>query len=269
MSACKTNPRFVQVELASVMEYDFDSGTVVGVSERSPDKSSPNDDSAIVVQCPNGAVVMVVADGVGGYPQGFEASRILIESIEELVCNIDPNNHDLRPAILDGIEAANLAILKLDSGAATTAVVAEIHNQVVRVYNVGDSMALVLRKSGSVKWKSISHSPVGYGIESGLLDERMAMSHHERHIVSNVVGSIDMCIEIGPPRRLIGRDTVLLASDGLFDNLHLPEIQELATVGQPKERVEAMLQLAQSRMKYTDLEQPCKPDDLTLLLYTR
>ena len=40
----------------------------------------------------------------------------------------------------------------------------------------------------------------------------------------NVIGSSDMRVEVGPALQLAARDTVLLASDGLFDNLYIDEI---------------------------------------------
>ncbi len=57
------------------------------------------------------------------------------------------------------------------------------------------------------------------------------MHHEERHLVSNVVGTDDMRIELGPPLKLARYDTVLLASDGLLDNLYTDEIVELIRKG--------------------------------------
>ena len=76
---------------------------------------------------------------------------------------------------------------------------------------------LVTGGLGKIKLLTVSHSPVGMALESGLLDEAEAMHHEERHIVSNVVGSAGMRIEIGAKRKLAPRDTVLLASDGLAE----------------------------------------------------
>ena len=62
------------------------------------------------------------------------------------------------------------------------------------------------------------------------------MHHEERHVVSNAIGSSEMHIDVGPPVRLAARDTVLLASDGLFDNLLMKEIVAIVRKG-PLERV--------------------------------
>ena len=49
--------------------------------------------------------------------------------------------------------------------------------------------------------------------------------------VSNVLGASDMRIEVGSQRRIAPRDTLLIASDGLSDNLHTEEIVALLRTG--------------------------------------
>ncbi len=175
---------------------------------------------------------------------------------------------DLRPSILDGIELANREILDLGIGAATTLAVVEIQDRVARAYQVGDSTTLVIGQRGLIKWKSTAHSPVGYAVESGMLAEADAIHHDDLHIVSNLVGCRNMHIEIGPSRTLAAHDTVIVASDGLSDNLHLDEIVEYGRSGKLQKRMEIMAQLATNRMAQADSTQPGKPDDLTILIYS-
>ncbi len=242
-------------------------GSVVALCRRCPDTSDLNDDSAAVVQTGCGAIVLIVADGVGGCPLGYKASAIAVAAVSEAVQQSEPMS-DLRPAILDGIECANEEILDLGVGAATTLAVVEIQDGKARAYQVGDSMTVILGQRGALKWKSTPHSPVGYAVESGLLDESEAMHHDERHVVSNLVGSRNMHIEIGPSCPLSPRDTVVVGSDGLFDNLHLDEVIEHGRSGNPIERMNRLIELASARMTKSDLSVPGKPDDLTVLLYT-
>ena len=60
-----------------------------------------------------------------------------------------------------------------------------------------------------------------------MISEREAMFHAERHLVLNMIGSEEMRIEIGPVHRLAPYDTVVVASDGLWDNLYVEEVAEL------------------------------------------
>ena len=120
----------------------------------------------------------------------------------------------LRAAILDGLERANQRVLELGIGAATTLAVAEIAGTTLRPYHVGDSSILVVGQRGKMKLQTMLHSPTGYAVEAGLLDEADALHHEERHLISNMVGAVDMRIEVGSAIRLALRDTVLLATDG-------------------------------------------------------
>jgi serine/threonine protein phosphatase PrpC len=85
--------------------------------------------------------------------------------------------------------------------------------------------------------------------------------------VSNVVGSEDAHIEIGPRRQLSPRDTLLIASDGLFDNLHTEEIVELIRKGPLAQAAQNLATSVECRMDGSDEEHPCKPDDLTYVLF--
>jgi len=263
----KTSKLFIESDMSVAESIDLSPGKVVILCRRCPGKSEPNDDSAAVIQTSNGAVVLIAADGIGGAPAGHKASAIAVDSVAQCVEEADATG-DLRPAILDGIELANRGILDLGIGAATTLAVVEIQNQIARAYQVGDSTTLVIGQRGALKWKSTPHSPVGYAVESGMLEEAEAMHHDERHIVSNLVGSRDMHIDIGPCRRLAPRDTVVVGSDGLFDNLHLNEVIERARIGKPLDRVMELAKLATTRMTGSLSDVPGKPDDLTVLLFT-
>jgi len=54
----------------------------------------------------------------------------------------------------------------------------------------------------------------------------------------------------------------------LFDNLQLGEIAQLARVGKPLDRMNALVALASQRMRGEDDTMPGKPDDLAVVLMT-
>lgn len=173
----------------------------------------------------------------------------------------------LRTAILNGIERANAEVTGLASGAATTVSVMQIEGRRVRPYHVGDSVILVVGQRGKIKHQSIAHGPVGYAVEAGMLDEGEALHHDERNVVSNVVGSPDMRIEVGPSLCLAARDTVLLASDGLSDNMYPEEIVERIRKGPLEAAAERLSRLCNRRMTQPTPRQPSKADDLTFILF--
>ena len=115
----------------------------------------------------------------------------------------------------------------------------------------------------------MAHSPVGYAVESGLIDEEDAIGHAQRHLVSNMVGDPDMRIEIGSPLDLAAYDTVVLATDGLFDNMRRDEIVEAVRTGSLEEAGHRLASSCLRRMTEPSPGLPSKPDDLTFILYRR
>ena len=54
-------------------------------------------------------------------------------------------------------------------------------------YHVGDSQILLVGNRGRVKMLTTSHSPVGYAVEAGMLEEHDAIDHDHGQV--RVVGS--------------------------------------------------------------------------------
>ncbi len=236
-------------------------------SSRAPGKSTPNEDAAAVFPVSASECVLAVADGLGGARGGDLASSRAVEALGRALAQAKENGTELRDAILNGFEDANGAVQSLGLGAATTLAVVEIKENIVRPYHVGDSMILIVGQRGKIKLQSVPHSPVGYGVESGFLDEKEAMYHEERHIVSNVVGTSDMRIEVGPTLKLAPWDTLLIASDGLWDNLHIEEIVETIRKGSLHRVVSSVADECDQRMRNGVENVPSKPDDLTFILF--
>jgi PPM family protein phosphatase len=263
----------IEAQLANVALFEFQGGTAAVFTTRSPQKETPNEDVAALWPVGESSGVLAVADGLGGHAGGERASRLAIETIQKSLQETAASRAgasepmDLRAGILNGIEAANEAVRELGTGAATTLALVEIQDRVIRPYHVGDSAILVTGQRGKVKLQTIPHSPIGYAVEAGLMKEEDAIHHEERHVISNVIGSDQMRIEIGPPTELAARDTLLIASDGLFDNLLPDEIIETIRSGPLDEAVGALVQTAQDRMAAQNGDAPSKPDDLTVIAY--
>ncbi len=236
-------------------------------SRRCPTKDTPNEDAAVVIVVDDHTAVLAVADGVGGFRSGDVAAKIAVESLGEAFQEEVSGEISVRAGILNGIERANQRILDLGIGAATTLAVLEINHREVRPYHVGDSVILIFGARGKIKWQTIMHSPVGFAVEAGMLDEREALHHEDRHLVSNVVGATDMRIEIGPSIPLAAKDTVLLASDGLIDNLTVKEIVGLLRKGSLETSIGGLSHAARQRMLSHEEGHPSKPDDATILAF--
>jgi len=244
-------------------------GNIFVYAQRAPGKLTENEDSAGVFDFMNNACVLAVADGMGGMPCGSEASKIAIDSLCYSLGQSSQVESGFREPILNGIDAANHQISALGVGAGTTIAAVEISHNVLRPYHVGDSMILVVGQRGKIKLQTMSHSPVGYALEAGMLDENEAIHHDERHVVSNVVGNAEMRVEMGSPVKLSRFDTVLLASDGLFDNMKIQEVVATVRKGALGIIAQALINTCAQRMRQAELDHPSKPDDISFILFRR
>jgi len=242
-------------------------GDVACFSNRSPAKETANEDALGVVETAAG-LVLVVADGMGGQASGEQAARLAVTSVIDALRKLgEDKGASLRAAILNGIEAANQAIIDLAVGAGATLAVAEVVDRTVRSYHVGDAAILLTGQRGKVKFVSISHSPVGYAEAAGIIDADEALHHEDRHYVSNFVGSDEMRIDIGPAIAMSPFDSLLLASDGLTDNLLLTEMVDVTRAGPLSGVAHQLAGLASERMATPQEGQPSKPDDLTFVVF--
>jgi serine/threonine protein phosphatase PrpC len=254
-------------DMRDVASFGFAGGTVSVYTSRSPEKTTPNEDSLALLPCGGHTGVLVIADGLGGLRAGDLASRHAVDSLAAAVTQCCADQDTMREAILNGVEQAGEKIAAMGLGAATTVAIVEIRDREVRPYHVGDSMTLITGQRGKIKYLTVPHSPVGYAVESGLLDAQEAMYHEERHLVSNVVGIPHMHVEIGPKVALGLRDTLLVGSDGLYDNLEVDEITAIIRKGPLLSAARTLAGQCRTRMQEYQPDRPHKPDDMSFILY--
>ena len=247
--------------------YSFPIGDIAVGLAIDPGKTSPIEDSAGLVPLNDDALVMMVADGVGGLPTGWKASGVVLEHVRDQLAKADKEDAPRRTAILDGIEQANHSLRELGTGTSTTLVVAIVRDQQVRTFHIGDSSAWICGQRGVMKLQTTPHSPIGMALEAGFVNEKEALHHEDLNLVSNVIGSSDMRIEIGTYQALAPKDTLLIASDGLFDNVTEREIIEIIRTGSVADGLRELFELTAKRMAGAHKNKPSKPDDLSAILF--
>lgn len=246
-------------------EFEVAGGLAIAYSCRSPDKPVANEDTVAALTLGNDAGILVVADGAGGMPAGRRASRRAVDVLLSTISDLHDGN--LLNAVMAAIAAANDAVMAMMTGSATTMTIFSIENRRVRVFQVGDSEGIVTGQRGRIRLMTTAHSPTGFAVEAGLLDARAALYHPERHLVSNFIGMQDMRIDVGAEIQLNPFDTVLLASDGLTDNLFQDEIIEIMRRGPMQTAMDRLTETAHGRMFDAESHYPGKPDDLSVILY--
>ena len=258
--------RYIEDKLEKPAELEIAHGYAVVYTHCAPYKDNANEDAVSAMERDDGDGILALADGVGGERAGSLASKIMLETLAD---NFKANpGQDLQGIVLNSVDLANQSILNQGIGAATTLAAVGIHEGVIRPYHVGDSDILLVGQRGKVKFQSIPHSPTGYAIEAGILHEDDATGHEDRHYVSNVVGSAEMRIDIGPILKMSKRDRLLIMSDGVSDNLLNQEIIDVRS-GPLKKAAELLLAACRRRMEDESSDPPGKPDDLSFILYQR
>lgn len=260
---------FADVDLRQSECFAFAGGEAAVLSARRPEREGPNEDVAALISIGDSTGVAVISDGAGGHPDGAAAAAIAVKAVCDAVSAVGDEARGLREAIINGFESGDKAISALGTGAAATLAVVEIQGNTMRAYHAGDSMVLVTGQRGRIKWLTVPHSPVGYAVEAGFLDRGEALHHEDLHLVSNLLGGQDMRIELGATLTLAPRDTVVLASDGVSDNLHLDEIVERIRKGPLRTAANELASLGAKRMQAPTEGAPSKPDDLTFIAIRR
>jgi serine/threonine protein phosphatase PrpC len=255
--------------VADRQSIEIAGGNMIAYTCRSPDKETENEDTVGIIPWGPAAAVLVVADGAGGLPAGKRASLTAVTALRDSLQVALEKTTLLRTAVLNGIEAANNAVRDIGNGSATTLTVVTIEGRLVRSYQIGDSEAMVVGQRGRIKLRTTAHSPTGFAVEAGFLDQRDALHHAERHLVSNFIGTVDMSIDVGAAVEMAARDTVVVASDGLTDNVHVEEIVELVRKGPPEQAADALLKKTLKRTSDEIAGQPSKPDDLSLIVFRK
>ncbi len=188
---------------------------------------SGNEDAVATRALPGDGALLVVADGLGGYPGGEVASRIAVDTlVERLAADDAADDGDAGAgALRAAIAEARRRILAGQQGAhahmSTTLVAALVRDGRACVANVGDSRAYVAGADGAPLHRvTHDHSWVEEEIRAGRLAPDDPIVPVRRHVITRSLG--------GPTTRG-GRDgdatETGAGNDGLadvFDHIELP-----------------------------------------------
>jgi len=221
----------------------------------------PNEDSLFAVKGIQSQIsqsqpfgLFIVADGMGGHMYGQEASRLGIQTmIDQVLPKIsrcgELNEADFRRHLIDGAQAANHAIYlrnkeqRTEMGTTITAVL--IVNTVALVVNVGDSRTYLYRKDGGLRKVTKDHSLVAYLVEAGIIQPDDIYNHPQRNQIYRSLGAEQVIPVDSFREQLQPGDTLLLCSDGLWEMVRDPLIQQILRRGtDPSQTSSALLHAA-------------------------
>lgn len=244
-------------------ELFLDLPHILYFSKKSPFKETCNEDALGIFTYENG-FILAIADGAGGHPKGEDAAKLILQNIKRSLGDRKLMRESKRLQIIDAIDQTNRELIASGSGARTTVTICEVFDNGARAYQVGDSTLVICGQKGKLKYRSTSHSPVGYGIEAGLIDDYEALQHPDLHIISNLVGEAGMKIELGPEVALNPNDSIFLASDGIFDNFPPDQIIELIRKGDINVISNSLIEIINKEIY---AKNDSKKDDISFILF--
>lgn len=169
------------------------------------------------------ALMMVIADGMGGHFYGEVAAQIAVQTmtaafqreaqpkLEDPFWFLQKNISNAHHAILNYCEAH-----KLMDSPRTTIVVCVIQDSVAYWAHAGDSR-LYLMRDGSVVSHTRDHSQVQMMVDEGLITQAQAETHPERNKVYSCLGGTHMPeVECSRKTPLQAGDIIALCTDGVW-----------------------------------------------------
>ena len=199
----------------------------------------------------NDALLMVLADGMGGHTYGEIAAQIAIHTfMQTFALMAQPNIPDPETFLRITMKSCHEAIIQyaksneLAGNPGTTCVAALVQNGKVNWAHAGDSRCYLLRNREVVN-VTRDHSIVQQWADWGLISKEEMKTHPDRNKITNCLGGVDdLHVEMSPYISVQSGDVLLLCSDGLWGPLSNEEIAQGLTGGDLPESIGKLIEVA-------------------------
>lgn len=201
------------------------------------------------------AVLLVLADGMGGHLHGELAASLAIETfMESFGLEARPRIANPDEFIAETMRQAHDNIMRLphdmDRGSfpGTTCVAALVQDDTMHYGHAGDSRLYLLR-GGAIIARTRDHSIVQHWFDRGIISAEQARIHPQRNQITNCLGSIGHAfrIERASPVAMQSGDVVLLSSDGLWGPFDDDEMEQSFSAHFVAEALEGLIKAALKR----------------------
>ena len=199
-------------------------------------------------------LLMAVADGLGGHPDGEVAAEIAVRLLgAAFQREAQPTIADPHVFLFRTIGAAHAAILRegerrgLSDTPRTVLVACMVQDGVAYWTHIGDSR-LYLVRDGRILHRTRDHTVVQELVDSGRIREEAAMSHPERNRLLQCLGGYQVPRPDPPTRaRLARNDILLLCSDGFWNPLTQRQLLHALMTRELAAAVDELAELAERR----------------------
>lgn len=214
-----------------------------------------NQDRVAVAERDN-AVLLVVADGLGGHRGGEIAAEVLVQTLVHSFNSVRSPVISRPSAFLAlGILQAHQAILRRGKASVTqiqprtTCVICLVQNGYAYWAHVGDSRLYHFRH-GKFMQRTQDHSTVEELRHDGLVSEEEMRSHPQKGKLTKCVGGPNKpSIALGEETLLARDDVLLLCSDGVWETHTSQEFERFITHDALDDAVYEMLHSAEHKMQ--------------------
>jgi len=213
--------------------------------------------------------LLIVADGMGGFKGGREASKIVVRTITRAYRKANRKTdlgEMLRKAILDAHQEIitysenNEALAKM--GSTVACVVVDEANEKLTVVNVGDSRVYVINQQ-EIRLVSYDHSEVAELERKGVLNSVEAQNYKRKNVLTMSLAAHRPPETVKPysaEENFPPGSLVLLCSDGLWGSVPDHLILLSALEYPPKEAVKKLVEFANTSGG---------PDNISILIARR
>jgi serine/threonine protein phosphatase PrpC len=192
---------------------------------------SINEDRAVITELPNGWLLAVLADGMGGHQAGDVASQSAVDRLASELAQLESGRPDgeLRDHLRETIARANAYIHAQSvsrpelAGMGTTLVAALASPERVFIAHVGDSRAYLLRGDELVQLTE-DHSLVNELVRSGQISPEEAKAHPQRNVLTRALGTEPFVAPDLHELEWSAGDLLLLCTDGLTNMINDADI---------------------------------------------
>lgn len=198
-----------------------------------------------------GAILFVIADGMGGHRAGRHASELAIATILASFANTTAK--PVPDALTAALREANQRVYQEGSstpaysGMGTTCTALVLQGASAWVGHIGDSKAFLVT-SEEITQITTDHSRVWELYRRGVITREQARVHPERNLLTRALGqNPDAAADITGPLQLQPGSWFVLCTDGLTNHVEEGDIRKAVTHTPPEEAAPALIELANSR----------------------
>ena len=190
-------------------------------------KRTINEDRYLIRELGKNAILLAVADGMGGGARGDLAAEFMVERLTAM----NPGKEGVERRLTDVVRDADKALFSMAErepeleGMGTTVTGCLISGNRAWWVQVGDSRLYLLRQ-GIIRQVTVDQNMVQFLIDEGDITLQEARNHPARHLLDQCVGCGHCEPETGSMVVEAG-DLLLFATDGLHEDLSLTAINAL------------------------------------------